>query len=63
LAVVDIGGCGSGTEDALGFQVGLHVLLPPVMRFVVLLGPNVLRCLSGDPLRDGGRTPRGARLS
>jgi hypothetical protein len=54
LAVVDLGGCGSGTEDALGFQVGFHVVLPPGMRFVVLLGPTCFTVFLATHGRMGG---------
>ena len=39
LAVVDTGGRGGGAEDELGFQVGLQMVLPSLVHFVVLLGP------------------------
>ncbi len=38
LAVMDAGGRG-GAQDDLGLQVGFHMVLPAIVRFVVLLGP------------------------
>lgn len=39
LAVVHAGRSGFRFEDELGFQVGLHMVLVAVVRFVTLLGP------------------------
>jgi hypothetical protein len=41
LAGVDIGGCGSGSEEALGFQVGLHVVFFDPTCFAVFLATPV----------------------
>ena len=42
LAVMHTGRRGAGAQDELGFQLGFHMVLPAVVRFVVLPSPACL---------------------
>ncbi len=53
---MDPGELGAGAQDELGFQIGLHMVLPAVVRFVVLLGPACLAVLLAAHGRVGVET-------